>query len=235
MSDIHKQLQQDTTVKTKTDPMSEVVEVKEKPSTPLSSDKERTATHATVARENEDIAAEKAKLAANEAGDAAKSAAIAAKERTEQAALSAKDYISSTAEDVIHFVKEHLPKVEHEEPTPEEQQANALMDEAMALAQGTEVPIRQSAAAEAPAFRNEQVPEGIGPDAATEVINKSSEALERAKDKAADVIEQTPGKVRDYTSPDLGGAPDELNADSSAKGPLETLTEKAKHAGEYVR
>jgi hypothetical protein len=78
------------------------------------------------------------KSAAERTTEASKKAGAAATERASAATAAAKEKLTEAGESVqggvaaaIGYLKEHLPRVEHSEDTPEERRAKALLDEAM--------------------------------------------------------------------------------------------------------
>lgn len=102
---------------------------------------QEASTHADVSKDKAAHSAEAAKEAAKEAGHAAVAAAGEAKEVVIEKTAGMVEAVKSTVKEAVDFVKEHAPPVEHTEPTPAEQQTNALMNEAAALvdAQDTSV------------------------------------------------------------------------------------------------
>jgi len=140
-------------------------------------------------------------------------------EKVSDATVVAKNKLSEAGETVqtgVHnafdYIKEHLPRVEHEELTPEERQNKALLDEAMGR------------------------PEQATVSPSEEVVIEKNRPVAGSLVAEGAILDE--GGVPE-PGPDSSPLPSELlesdSEDRSAKGLTEAMGEKAEEAKEYVR
>ncbi|KAL4514862.1 hypothetical protein Ndes2437A_g06939 [Nannochloris sp. 'desiccata'] len=142
------------------------------------------------------------------AGEKVADATAVAKEKLTEAG----ETVQTGVHNALEFIKEHLPRVEHEDLTPEERQSKALLDEAMGrpgettgLPSEVEVIEKNRPLAESLVAEGAILDEGGAPEPGPESVPLPSELL--------------------------GGETE----DRSAKGLAEVMGEKAGEAKEYVR
>lgn len=192
---------------------------------------ERTAAAASEAGA---AAAERAAAAAG----AAKDAGAAATERASASAAAAKEKLSEAGESVqggvaaaLGYIKDHLPRVEHSEDTPEERRAKALLDEAMGRPEGGPVAGDTAAPPDAPAPAGEAPPPS---DVEVKVVADNRSKARQLVDSAA------------HTADSALGAPVELGAAAaeeehakealrSGRGLTEALEEKLEAAKAAIK
>jgi len=156
--------------------------------------------------------------------------------------------VQSGVTSAMEYIKEHLPKVVHEEETPTERQSRALLDEAMGRTQDIPTDITDvtptgtagtakvestapgTTAAETPGVGGTSVSTRVQEEAVAEANRLHAASLvERANEAAGGM-----GSTADAAL----SAPTELKAEMderSAKTPLQVLEEKMEGAKEYVR
>jgi hypothetical protein len=176
----------------------------------LSQAGEATAQAAEATKEATKIGAINAADSAAQAGEKIADATAVAREKLTEAG----ETVQTGVHSALEFIKEHLPRVEHEDLTPEERQNKALLDEAMGR----------------PGETTPGLPSEV------EVIDKTRPIAERMVAEGA-MLDQggapEPGPLpMPVPSELLGGEKEE---ERSVKGLAEVMEEKAGAAKEYVR